>query len=152
MTTSGIEPATFWFVAQYLNHCAIAVPVTILTELKQFNVIHFSRLVGKNRNVKWLKSVLLPTELLYCGQDYLYHIINFSVIYSLSVPDSSTCRLHFVYPNATFLTLRVFSFGIVTSLWSETGDRGGTVVKVLCYKSEGRWFDTRWCQWNFSLT
>ena len=21
---------------------------------------------------------------------------------------------------------------------------GGTVVKVLCYKSEGRWFDSRW--------
>ena len=31
-------------------------------------------------------------------------------------------------------------------------DRGGTVVKVLCYKSEGRWFDPRWCHWNFSLT
>jgi len=29
------------------------------------------------------------------------------------------------------------------------GDRSGTVVKVLCYKSEGRWFDTNWCQWNF---
>jgi hypothetical protein len=29
---------------------------------------------------------------------------------------------------------------------------GGTVLKVLCYKSEGRWFDSRWCQWNFSLT
>ena len=28
----------------------------------------------------------------------------------------------------------------------------GTVVKVLCYKSEGRWFDPRWCHWNFSLT
>jgi len=27
-----------------------------------------------------------------------------------------------------------------------------TVVKVLCYKSEGRWFDPRWCHWNFSLT
>ena len=25
------------------------------------------------------------------------------------------------------------------------------VVKVLCYKSEGRWFDPRWCHWNFSL-
>ena len=25
-------------------------------------------------------------------------------------------------------------------------DRGGTVVKVLCYKSEGRWFDPSWCQ------
>ena len=32
------------------------------------------------------------------------------------------------------------------------GDRGDTVVKVLCYKSEGRWFDSRWCHWNFSLT
>jgi len=26
------------------------------------------------------------------------------------------------------------------------GDRGSTVVKVLCYKSEGRWFDPSWCQ------
>jgi len=26
------------------------------------------------------------------------------------------------------------------------------VVKVLCYKSEGRWFDSSWCHWNFSLT
>ena len=32
------------------------------------------------------------------------------------------------------------------------GNRGGTVVKVLCYKSEGRWFDSSWCHWNFSLT
>ena len=32
---------------------------------------------------------------------------------------------------------------------SSGGDRGGTVVKVLCYKSEGRWFDSRWCHWNF---
>ena len=29
------------------------------------------------------------------------------------------------------------------------GDRGSTVVKVLCFKSEGRWFDPRWCQWIF---
>jgi len=26
---------------------------------------------------------------------------------------------------------------------------GGTVVKVLCYKSEGRWFDPSWYQWIF---
>jgi len=25
----------------------------------------------------------------------------------------------------------------------QEGDRGGTVVKVLCYKLEGRWFDSR---------
>jgi len=28
------------------------------------------------------------------------------------------------------------------------GDRRGTVVKVLCYKSEGRWFDSSWCHWH----
>jgi len=27
-----------------------------------------------------------------------------------------------------------------------TGDCGSTVVKVLCYKSEGRWFDSSLCQ------
>jgi hypothetical protein len=26
MTPAGIEPVTFLFVAQYLNHCATAVP------------------------------------------------------------------------------------------------------------------------------
>jgi len=28
-------------------------------------------------------------------------------------------------------------------------DRGSTVVKVLCYKSEGRWLDPNWCHWIF---
>ena len=32
------------------------------------------------------------------------------------------------------------------------GNRGGTVVKALCYKSEGRCFDPSWCHWNFPLT
>ena len=31
----------------------------------------------------------------------------------------------------------------------QKGDRGSAVVKVLCYKSEGRWFDPSWCQWIF---
>jgi len=32
------------------------------------------------------------------------------------------------------------------------GDRGSTVVKALCYKSEGRRLDSKLCHWNFSLT
>ena len=32
------------------------------------------------------------------------------------------------------------------------GDRGSSVVKVLCYKSEGRWFNPSWCHWYTSLT
>ena len=35
------------------------------------------------------------------------------------------------------------------SIYLYLGDRGSTVVKVLCYKSEGRWFDPSWCQWIF---
>ena len=33
-------------------------------------------------------------------------------------------------------------------------DTVGTAVAqwLRCYKSEGRWFDSRWCHWNFSLT
>ena len=30
-------------------------------------------------------------------------------------------------------------------------NHGSTEVKVLCYKSEGRWFDPSWCHRNFSL-
>jgi hypothetical protein len=45
----------------------------------------------------------------------------------------------------------LLKFLILFSYSVTFGDRGGTVVKVLCYKSEGRWFDSRWCHWNSSL-
>ena len=45
-----------------------------------------------------------------------------------------------------------FSRRIFEKYSNTKGDRGGTVVKVLCYKSEGRWFDPSWFHWNFSLT
>ena len=31
------------------------------------------------------------------------------------------------------------------------GNRGGTVVKVLCYKSEGRWFDFTYGRVQYSV-
>jgi len=45
------------------------------------------------------------------------------------------------------ITVLIFARGTEFS-----GIRGDMVVMVLCYKSEGRWFDFRWCHWNFSLT
>ena len=44
------------------------------------------------------------------------------------------------------------SFYDHTILHNPPGNRGRTVVKVLCYKSEGRWLDSRLRHWNFSLT
>jgi hypothetical protein len=45
------------------------------------------------------------------------------------------------------------SITLVLILMSEIncGDCGSTVVKVLRYKSEGHWFDPRWCHWNFFI-
>ena len=34
MTSAGIEPATFRFVVQHLNHCATAVPNHIVLKVK----------------------------------------------------------------------------------------------------------------------
>ena len=36
MTPSGIEPATFGFVAQHLNHCATAVPQSLFNALVNY--------------------------------------------------------------------------------------------------------------------
>jgi len=41
------------------------------------------------------------------------------------------------------------SSGSYHSLQDQFGDRGSTVVKVLRYKSEGRWFGPSWCQCIF---
>ena len=62
--------------------------------------------------------------------------------------DSACCLIH-CRQILCFVEWAV-SFRNVTYkyLW----DRGGTVVKVLCYKSEGRLFDPSWYNWNFSLT
>jgi len=43
----------------------------------------------------------------------------------------------------------VINYILYTYFWPTLyiyGDRGGTVVKVLWYKSEGRWFHASWCQ------
>jgi len=71
----------------------------------------------------------------------LFHI----KFYFMPVHVSSTCAHH--------QEVKI----VLHSLWyhhtyrwpSRARDRGSTVVKVLCYNSEGRWFDRSWCQWNF---
>jgi hypothetical protein len=54
--------------------------------------------------------------------------------------------------NEELTTEELSNFKFIDPLCLKVGTAdGGTVVKVLCYKSEGRWFDSRWCHWNFPL-
>ena len=39
----------------------------------------------------------------------------------------------------------MFARGMKILQYVKTGDNCSTVVKVLYYKSEGRWFDPSWC-------
>ena len=41
------------------------------------------------------------------------------------------------------------TFRFVAQHLNHWGDRGSTVVKVLCYKLEGPWFDPSWFHWIF---
>jgi hypothetical protein len=46
----------------------------------------------------------------------------------------------------------VLSVGICCLFVLTMGHAEAHLVVALCYKLEGRAFDSRWCHWNFSLT
>ena len=54
-----------------------------------------------------------------------------------------------VCPAQRFLTPSTFFNHNISSVTVRSEHRGSTVIKVLCYKSEGRWFDPTWCHWIF---
>ena len=69
---------------------------------------------------------------------------------------TGTCRYHLPDMSPFLKNYNVFGFDVLLTahlsimlVLNQLGDRGSTVVKVLCYKSEGCWFDPSWCQWVF---
>ena len=56
------------------------------------------------------------------------------------------CFVHCTSQSLIFLKTS-FTREICLLLFLCRVDRGSTVVKALCYKSEGRLFDPSWCQW-----
>ena len=80
MTPAGIEPATFRFVAQHLNHCATAVPQSLLLRTRKRNrlmqviqrrMILMQRYFRTTGGVQYngpLNAVLL--RCLYCEQGH----------------------------------------------------------------------------------
>jgi hypothetical protein len=61
MTPSGIEPATFRFVEQYLNHCATVVPYTVILVLPLYLSVHL------NAKMRGRYHYLHMLRLLYIG-------------------------------------------------------------------------------------
>ena len=61
LTPSGIEPATFRFVAQHLNHCATAIPSLTLCSLELFCTVLRLRVVLGSR-LTWRKHGNIKVE------------------------------------------------------------------------------------------
>jgi len=56
LTPAGIEPATFWFVAQQLHHCATAVPNTGQKQHKKQN---YTITNGKEITTKYKNTIII---------------------------------------------------------------------------------------------
>jgi len=100
-------------------------------------------------------SSILNMEEVYFSEKF----INAQHVYYYKPEDDKRPWLIFIFLCTYKILMRehtnkttLLPLNVTISDISVSGDRGSTVVKVLCYKSEGRWFDPSWCQWNFSLT
>ena len=62
MTLAGIEPATFRFVAQHLNHCATAVPIATQYEIKISAV------------KSYILNVIFHVSICLCREQYRYYL------------------------------------------------------------------------------
>ena len=92
-------------------------------------------------------------ETVFCNFDFAYLPCRLHPLIFL-VTRRITRKAGYSYLKIVFPTKfkKMIIFSVLTNYIFRLGDRGSTVVKVLCYNSEGRWFDPGWCQWNFSLT
>jgi len=99
MTPTGIEPATFRFVAQRLNHCATVVPQTVLITLY---------------NINWLVSVTQTHYVHYEVRNESLNIIEVHLNLQSFTPATwpvrfKTCDRQNVTGTVYFLRVRRFS-------------------------------------------
>ena len=97
MTPSGIEPTTFRFVVQHLNHCATAVPICWVsrtfprdvTVTTRFSAVHVPYLNLWNphylQRVTGCTSIICDLFVLICSNSS-YPSLSFCAIYFIQVP------------------------------------------------------------------
>ena len=149
LTPAGIESATFRFVAQLECELVLCFNSTLeyidagIRLHKALNLVrYFPEIVSRDVSVPWKKSD--SSSAMFIARVYRdeFHFIFFIRLYAFACYSPGElshyhfCRSEFhniiTLPNKTGCFKEVYMY------------RGSTVAKVLCYKSESRWFDPTW--------
>ena len=85
MTPSGIEPATFRFVAQHFNHCATAVPLAPCISINYVILTYFPS------NCTHLKN--FPFEITVALDDRCSTTLGHRAYLTVSLADTLTSKL-----------------------------------------------------------
>jgi len=68
----------------------------------------------------------------------------------LTIGNNFPSSFNLVLITSTYISIKIYFTRSISMLHTIlSGGRVSTVVKVLCYKSDGRWLDPSWCQWIF---
>jgi hypothetical protein len=77
MTQSGIDPTTFWFVAQCLNHCATTCPLICYKRLLIFKIVW---IMPFQKHVQYHHLPYLTMKKTTCIQLVTHHSVSYSKI------------------------------------------------------------------------
>jgi len=110
-------------------------------------------LVGQQRQSVTFEILLTYLYWLYWE---VLSFLKFTFVSSVAINavQHTACRISEYYcsePWEVMWQKGTYSFLSASQKSGGGGVHGGTVAKVLCYKSEGRWFDPSWRHWNFLL-
>jgi hypothetical protein len=96
----------------------------------------------------WIRFISVPQLHIWWLNLMTFLLLCVSQYYSLRMAFCGLKYMHWQCANKVYLRSSVFS----SYTYSWLVARDGVVVKALCYKPEGRGFDSRWCHRNFSVT
>jgi len=104
MTLSGIEPATFRFVAQHLNHCATAVPTEYHTDVKKPTFVAHCWISYRRHHIFFVPRNFMDIEF------FPYYVTEISVPCTISFPRwlHSLC---FLISSVNFYTHKTYHLG-----------------------------------------
>jgi hypothetical protein len=103
----------------------------------------------RTRIILYILTMLTATQCIWIGiNTRCFSTTNFHRL----VPFREQSKNHIVNCVDKIRSFKKHSQNFEKRLLTSRGVRGSTAVKVLCYKSEGHWFDSRWCHWIFPLT